>query len=94
MVYCNKDLLDCTILDFNQAISLKPDYAIVYYNRGGVWLHLREWEKVKLALMAASDMGVDITTAIRNNYGNVAGFERITGIQLPKDIATMLMPLT
>ena len=92
LVYGGKGDFDRAIEDYTQAIELKPDYAIVYYCRGGVGLHLREWEQAKSDLMTARNMGINIIAAFRNDYGSVEGFEQITGVQLPADIAAMLTP--
>ena len=37
-------------------------------------------------------MGLNIIASFRNDYGSVEGFEQITGVQLPADIAAMLTP--
>ena len=92
LVYNNIGEFDRAIEDYTQAIQLKPDYAIVYYCRGGVGLHLREWEQAKSDLMTARNMGINIIAAFRNDYGSVEGFEQITRVQLPADIAAMLTP--
>ena len=55
-------------------------------------LALEEWENFRSELSAARDVGVDIAISFRNIFGSVANFERITGIQLPPDIAAMLTP--
>ena len=92
IAYHDKGDFDLAIDDFTKAIELNPDYAEAYYNRGEAWLHLGEWRKAKSDLTTARDMGEDIITSFHNNYGSIAGFERITGIQLPADIAAILTP--
>ena len=79
------------IKDYNPAIGLNPELAPAYYNRGVAWLHLREWERAKSDLTVARDKGINIMTAFRNDYESVAGFERRNGVQLPEDIAAMLL---
>ena len=81
------------IEDFTSAIDRKPHFVReVYYNRGRAWLHQEKWQKAKADLKIAKEKGMDIITAFLNNYGSVPDFERITGIQLPTDIAAMLTP--
>ena len=92
VAYSNKGLVDRTIKDYTKVIALNPNYANAYYNLGRVWLHLREWEKAKSNLMGAREKGIDIITAFHNDYEGFAGFERITGIQLPADLVEMLTP--
>ena len=92
VAYVNKDEVDRGIVDYTEAIALKPGLAGVYYNRGVAWLRLGEWEKARADLTNARVMGVNIIAAFHNDYGSVAGFERITGIQLPVDLAEILAP--
>ena len=47
-VYYQKDELDFAIKDYTTATELDPQLAPAYYNRGEVWLHLQEWETLKL----------------------------------------------
>lgn len=51
-----KDEIELAIEDYTQAIELKPDYAEAYYNRGGSWLRLGEWEKARYDLEIARKM--------------------------------------
>ena len=81
---------DRAIENYNKAIELNSDYAEAYYNRGEAWLRLRKWDKAKTDLTDALNMGVDIIAAFRNDYKNIAAFERRHGFQLPEDIAIML----
>ena len=92
LAYHKKGDYDSALADYTKAIDLNPKFVDeVYYNRGRVWLYLREWEKAKSDLMSAREKGRNIVTTFRNDYGSVAGFERITGIQLPADLAAMLL---
>ena len=84
--------LDRALADYNKAIELDPNYAEAYNNRGITWLRLQEWENFRSGFLAARDVGIDIAIRFRNVCGSVANFERITGIQLPADIAAMLTP--
>ena len=84
---------DCAISDFTRAIDLNPAFvAEAYYNRARVWLCLKEWQKAKSDLVSTREKGRDIVTTFHDDYGSIAGFERITGIQLPANIAAMLTP--
>ena len=89
VVYGKQNDYERSIEDYTQAIQLKPD-PWVYYNRAGAWLHLREWEKAKLDLITAKNMGYDIIDSFRNDYESVEHFEREHGVELPEDIAAML----
>ena len=78
------------IRHYNKAIDLKPDLGDAYHNRGECWLHLEKWHKAKEDLTTAKDMGIDIISAFRVDYENVADFEKKTGFEMPKDLARML----
>ena len=92
IAYLNKGEVDRAIVDYTEAIELKPSLTGVYYNRGVAWLRLREWEKAKADLVEARVMGINIIAAFRNDYGSITGFEQLTGVQLPADVAEMLTP--
>ena len=81
--------------EYNRAIedyktAIKLDYTNAYYNRAETWLHLREWEKAKTDLTTAKKKGVDIVAAFRNDYKNIAAFERANQVKLPEDIAELV----
>ena len=81
--------------EYNRAIedydvAIKRDYVNAYYNRAEVWLHLKEWEKAKEDLITAKKLGVDIVAAFRNDYKNIAAFERANQVKLPEDIAALV----
>ena len=90
LTYDRKGELNRAIENYTKAIALKPDDADVYYNRAEAWLHLRKWEKAKADLGTAKDLGLDIVAAFRNDYRNVAAFERKHQVKLPKDIITLV----
>ena len=69
------------IEDYSWAIQLNPDFIDTLLQ--SPWLHL--WGKPYRSMRH----GEDIITSFHKN-GSIAGFERITGIQLPADIAVML----
>ena len=88
IAYYKKGEYDHAIEDYNLAI--KRGYTDAYYNRAETWLHLREWEKAKADLMTAKKLGVDIVAAFRNDYKNIAAFERANQVKLPEDIAALV----
>ena len=90
IAYDGKGELSRAIEDYTKAIALKSDYADVYYNRAEAWLHLQEWEKAKADFIRAKDKGMDIVAAFRNDYRNVAAFERKHQVKLPKDIIALV----
>ena len=86
----SKGKVDGAIEDYNIAIGLNPDFVDAYYNRGEVWLRRREWEKAKADLITAKSRGMDIVAAFRNDYKNIAAFERANQVKLPEDIAALV----
>ena len=92
ITYVNKGEVNRAIADYTEAIEIKPGLARTYYNRGVAGLRLKEWETAKADLMEARVMGVNIIAAFLNDYGSITGFEQLTGVQLPADIAEMLTP--
>ena len=88
VAYYKKGEYNRAIEDYN--IAIKRDYTDAYYNRGEAWLHLREWEKAKADLMTAKKLGADIVAAFRNEYKNIAAFERANQVKLPEDIAALV----
>ncbi|MDE0638826.1 MAG: tetratricopeptide repeat protein [Candidatus Poribacteria bacterium] len=90
--YKEKGDFDNAIKDYTKAIELKPDFVYAHNNRGEAWLHLQEWEKAKEDLTTARDLGMDIIAKFHSAFGSFENFERINGIPLPADIASMLTP--
>ncbi len=88
--YSIKGEIDLAIADYNKAIELDPELALAYCNRGICWLYLQNWQEARFDLTVAKSMGQDIIAAFRNDYKNVAAFERRYRFQLPEDIAAML----
>ena len=78
------------IRDYTEAVQLKPDDSLVYYDRGVAWLHLRKWEKVRINLTHAKNLGVDIVKLFHGFYESLENCERIIGGKLPEDIAALL----
>ena len=90
IIYHHKGDFHQAIADYDRAIALAPDIADFYGNLGEAWLHLSEWGKARANLIAAREMGLDIVASFRNDYENVADFERQTSLTLPDDIVEML----
>ena len=80
------------IEDYTTAIRLNPELALPYYNRGAAYLLLKKWEKARVDLIAARDMGLDIIASFHDDYKSVPDFEQKNGLKLPADIAEMLTP--
>ena len=76
--------------DYNKAIELDPDHASSYYSRAEALLCIEEWEKAKTDLITAKNKGADIVAAFRNDYRDVAAFERKHQVKLPKDIVALV----
>ena len=90
VIYYSKGAYNLAIEDYNKAIELSPKSALAYYNRGKCWLHLQNWQGAISDLTFAKSLGADIISAFRNDYKNIAAFERRHGFQLPADIAAIL----
>ena len=90
--YRGKGAYDRAIADYSKAIELNPDYALAYFNRGLCWQNLQNWRSARSDLTFAKQMGMNIIVAFRKKYENITTFERRHGVQLPKDIASMLTP--
>lgn len=71
VTHSEKGEIELAIENYTQAIALKPDYADAYYRRSKAWLRLGETEKAKADMKAASEIGINSTTAsdeILRNY--------------------------
>ena len=55
---------------------------------------LKGWEEAKTDLIAALLQDVDVAAAFQNNHKSIAAFEQKIKVQLPKEIVTLLTPLT
>ena len=51
---------------------------------------IEEWEKAKTDLITAKNKGADIVAAFRNDYKDVAAFERKHQVKLPQDIVALV----
>ena len=71
VAHSKKGELELAIKNYTKAIELKSNYAEAYYRRSKAWLHLGETEKAKSDMAAASNIGINSTTAskeILRNY--------------------------
>ena len=78
------------IRDYTEAIQLELDDSVIYYDRGVAWLYLRKWEKARIDLTRAKSLGVDIVNLFHNFCESLEKCERVVGMKLPEDIASML----
>ena len=92
MAYGSRGKIGLAMQDFNKAIQLKPNFVNPHINRGITWLQMQAWDYFKSDLAAARNVGVDIAAGLRNAFGSIENFERITGIRLPEDIVALLTP--
>ena len=53
-------------------------------------MYLKGWEKVRVNLIRAKDVGIDIITAFHNTYERVEEFETKHSVEGPTDIAALL----
>lgn len=90
IAYFNKGEFALAIQDYTKALQLKPDNPCIYYDKGIAWLHLQKWEKAKVNLTRAKDMGVDIVNLFHNFCESLANWEKKIGVKLPKDLTAML----
>ena len=77
--------------DFTKLIQLDPNNTEAYCLRGISWLFLQNWENAKADLDVAQNKGFDIAYFFHDFYGNVEEFKKHTGVELPEEIAAMLL---
>lgn len=80
------------IKHYSTSIEVNP-HPITITNRAECWLHLEEWDKAKDEFNTVIEMGWEISAIIesfRNEYENVAAFEKETGFKMPEGLAEML----
>ena len=90
LAYFIKGEFVLAVRDYTEAIQLKPDNSCVYYDRGIAWVHLQKWEKAKTDLIHARGVGVNIVNLFHNFYESREKCERVVGMKLPENIASML----
>ena len=79
------------IVHYDEAIEMNFELEeVAYSNRGECWLHLEECDNAKTDFTTAINMGYDIIDSFRNDYKDVADFEKRTGLTMPLDLAEML----
>ena len=89
LIYRNTGDFDKAIADFSQAILGNSINA--YYHRAIVWLRLQKWENAHADFATARKKKLDIAAKFQSKFGSIADFERDFGVNLPEDIADMLM---
>ncbi len=90
-VYSYTGEFELAIEDYTKVVDLDPDDANAYYSRGIVRLQLQNWQEAKADLTAAKQRDMDIIDAFLTDHDSVVHFEQEHGIQLPVDIAKLLM---
>ena len=79
------------IKEFSCLIKQNPQFAMAYHARGVTYLHLEEWDKARADLTEAVSRGIDIIRVFCNEHETVENFERRYTVELPDDIADMLI---
>ena len=90
LAYFTKGEFIVAIRDYTEAVQLELDDSVIYYDRGVAWLHLRKWGKARIDLTRAKSLEVDVVSLFYNCYECLENCERVIGIKLPDDIASML----
>ena len=90
-VYYDTGEFALAIQDFNKALALDPDDTNSYFSRSLVWLCMSKWIDAKSDLTSAKSKGYDITSAFSSMYRSVEDFEQTHGVNLPAEIASMLL---
>ena len=78
--------------DCSKALRLDPDVGVAYATCGVAWLHYGHWKKAKADFTVATILRVDVNAVFRHFYKNTEDFEQKTEIQIPEDVADMLVP--
>ena len=90
--YSNNDEIALAIQDLDKSIELNDGNPYVYCNRGWIWLRLQKWQKARIDLATALNLGFDVPHFFghHNGYFCVGDFEQREGFKVPEDIAEML----
>ena len=90
--YSNSDEIDLAISDLDKSIEISDSNSYVYFNRGWIWLRLKKWQKARLDIATALNLGLDVPHFFRHHHGYicVGDFEQRQGFKVPEDIAEML----
>ena len=87
--YQRKGDLARAMQDYDRALSVRPN-RMAFANRGFILLRRFEWDKAYRDLLRASNMGMDVVSAFRAGYVDVASFEKAHGVKMPQDIADIV----
>ena len=90
--YFGKEEYESALVDYNKAVELNPDDSQAYYNIGVVWMLKQDWQEAKLNFTIAGILKMDIKAEFYETYKSVEIFEKDHSINIPKDIASMLIP--
>ena len=94
LIYMREENHVLAVEDFRGVVQLhvgSPNPTAQYYH-GIAWLSLGEWENARRDLTSAKDRGIGIAVRFQDDYGSVGDFQRVTGRNLPEDLAEMLIP--
>ena len=89
-IYNAKGQIDKAIQDYNKAIDSNPEFANAYYYRGKARLLMNEWEKAKVDIIVAEDLGIDIVGSFHRDHESIEDFEAKHGVEVPEDLAALL----
>lgn len=96
--YANRGNLYLSRLDIHRAVSdctkalrLNPDAGIAYGTCGVAWLHYGHWKKAKADFTVATILRVDVSVLFHHFYASPKDFVQKTDIQIPTDVAAMLI---
>ena len=80
------------VYDCTKALRLNPNMGVAYGTCGVAWLHYGHWKKAKADFTVATILRVDVSTLFHHFYESLQVFEQKTEIQIPADVADMLVP--
>ena len=80
------------VYDCTKALRLNPDVGVAYGTCGVAWLHYGHWKKAKADFTVATILRVDISALFHHFYESTHAFAQKTKIQIPADVADMLVP--
>ena len=78
-----------SVEEHDSSLSVRPNKA-AFASRGFALLRQSEWDRARSDLLSARNMGMDLVSAFRADYADIAAFERAHGVKLPQDIADMV----
>lgn len=80
------------VYDCTKALRLDPDAGVAYGTCGVAWLHYGHWKKAKADFTVATILRVDVSALFHHFYESPEVFAQKTEIQVPENIAAMLVP--